>query len=257
MRPGRPRTEGAIGQRRSPVKPRAGGPAEAIAAIERRVVTCRLCPRLVAFREQVAREKRRAFQDQEYWGRPVPAFGDSEARLLIVGLAPAAHGGNRTGRVFTGDSSGDWLYAALHEFGFANQPHSVSREDGLVLRDCFITAAVRCVPPDNRPLPDEMERCRRYLVAELQVLNRVQVVVALGRIAHEAWLRASSWHERLSPGERPRFAHGAEAELPGGPVLLTSYHPSRQNTNTGKLTRVMWESVFRRARQLLDALSSQ
>jgi uracil-DNA glycosylase family 4 len=199
----------------------------------------------------VAREKRRAFRDQPYWGLPVPAFGDPRARLLVVGLAPAAHGGNRTGRMFTGDSSGDWLYRALHEFGFATRPDSVGADDGLRLQDCFISAAARCAPPANRPTAEELDNCRRYLAAEIALLDRVEVVVALGHVAHDAWLRASGWHARLSPRERPRFAHGAQGRLPGGPVLLSSYHPSRQNTNTGRLTKPMWEEIFRRARHML------
>jgi uracil-DNA glycosylase family 4 len=244
----------AIGQSRVPVKSRAETRL-ALDEIERQVVACNLCPRLRAHCESVAREKRRAFRDQVYWGKPVPAFGDSRARLLVVGLAPAAHGGNRTGRMFTGDSSGDWLYRALHAFGFASQSDSVARDDGLRLRDCFVSAAARCAPPGNRPLPVELDRCRPYLAAETRLLNRVEVVVALGHVAHDAWLRASGWHARLAPSDRPRFAHGAEARMPGGLTLLSSYHPSRQNTNTGRLTKPMWDEVFRRAREILDSAS--
>jgi uracil-DNA glycosylase family 4 len=200
----------------------------------------------------VAREKKRAFRDWEYWGRPVPGFGDPEGRLLLVGLAPAAHGANRTGRMFTGDSSGSWLYEALHKFGFANQPNSLSRDDGLRLTDCYIAAAARCAPPANKPTPAELDTCRPYLEAELRLLPRLRVVVGLGRVGHEAWLKASGWWARLSPRDRPHFAHGAEATLPDGVTLIASYHPSRQNTNTGKLTRRMWEAVFGRARGLLD-----
>jgi len=182
----------------------------------------------------------------------VPGFGDAHARLLIVGLAPAAHGANRTGRMFTGDSSGNWLYAALHRFGFASQPSSVFREDGLTLRDCYITAAARCAPPANRPTAGELTRCRGHLETELDLLRRVRVVVPLGHIAFDAWLRAAGWWDRLPPATRPRFSHGGQTTLPDGKVLLSSYHPSRQNTNTGRLTRAMWHEVFRRAKHLVE-----
>jgi uracil-DNA glycosylase family 4 len=201
----------------------------------------------------VAREKKREFRDWDYWGKPVPGFGDPRARLLIVGLAPAAHGANRTGRMFTGDSSGNWLYEALHRFGFANQPESVRRDDGLVLRDCYISAVARCAPPGNKPTRSELERCRPYLADEIRLLGRVKVVVTLGRIAHEGWLKASGWWDRLPPSARPPFGHGTKTRLPDGTVVISSYHPSRQNTNTGKLTRAMWHAVFRRARALVDA----
>ena len=223
-----------------------------LAAVSSAVVACERCARLRAHCEQVAREKRRAYADQEYWGRPVPGFGDARARLVIVGLAPGAHGSNRTGRMFTGDSSGDWLYAALHREGFASQPESVSRHDGQRLSDCWITAAGRCAPPGNKPTPAELDRCRGFLAAELRLLHRARVALALGRIGHEAWLKASGWWDRLPPRERPRFAHGAEARLPGGMTLLASFHPSRQNTQTGKLTPAMWRAVFARARRLVD-----
>jgi uracil-DNA glycosylase family 4 len=231
------------------VTPRAW--PSALDELERRIVACRRCPRLVRWRERVARDKKREFHDWDYWGRPVPAFGDPNARLLIVGLAPAAHGGNRTGRMFTGDSSGDWLYAALYRAGFATQAISTRRGDGLHLRDCFITAAARCAPPGNRPQRVELDRCRPYLRAELSLLRRVRVVITLGRIAHDAWLKAAGWWDRLPPGARPRFAHGAESALPDGTTLIASYHPSRQNTNTGRLTRRMCDGVFRRARALV------
>ena len=211
------------------------------------VTRCRRCPRLVAWRELVAREKRAAFRDQEYWGRPVPGFGDPAARLLIVGLAPAAHGGNRTGRIFTGDRSGDWLFASLHHTGFANQPTSVHRDDGLALRDCYITAPVKCAPPDNKPLPEERDNCAPWLDAELALLPTIRVVVALGAYAWDVALR------HLGPVRpKPRFAHAAEAALPGDRVLLGSYHVSQQNTQTGRLTADMLDAVFWRARQLLD-----
>ncbi len=219
--------------------------------MSRAVVACEKCPRLRRYCTLVAREKKKAFRDMPYWGRPVPGFGDPRARLLVVGLAPAAHGGNRTGRIFTGDGSGDWLFTALHRYGFANQPHSVSRDDGLVLHDCYVSAALRCAPPQNRPLPKELERCRPYLMAELGLLRQVKIVLALGRLAFESYLKAADWRSKLSPRQRPRFAHGAETVLPDGTVLLASYHPSRQNTNTGKLTRPMWHAVFVRARALL------
>lgn len=229
-----------------------GGMRASLEAVARRVVRCTRCPRLRVYGQRVARHKKREFRDWDYWGRPVPGFGDPRARLLVVGLAPAAHGGNRTGRMFTGDSSGDWVYGALHRFGFATQARSMSRHDGQRLDDCYITAAARCAPPDNRPTPRELANCRLHLVAELALLPRVRVVITLGRIGHEAYLRTAGWWDRLPPRERPRFAHGAVGRLPDGVSLISSYHPSRQNTNTGRLTRAMWHAVFRRARALLD-----
>ncbi len=222
-----------------------------LSGVERAVLQCQRCPRLREHCERVAVVKRRQFMEHDYWGRPVPGFGDPKARILIVGLAPAAHGANRTGRMFTGDSSGDWLYGALHRFGFANQPTSASRTDGLKLGDCYITAAARCAPPQNRPTATELANCRPFLTAELALQRRIEVVITLGRIAHESWLRSAGWHDRLRPGERPPFRHGIETVLPDGTVLLSSYHPSRQNTNTGRLTRRMWHAIFRRARDLL------
>ena len=236
-----------------PVKraaPRSLARLGTLEAVARAVVRCERCPRLRDYCATVAREKKRAFRDQSYWGKPVPGFGDPRARLLIVGLAPAAHGANRTGRMFTGDSSGDWLYRALFDHGFASQAESAGRDDGLELEGCYVTAAARCAPPANRPTPGELERCRPYLEAELALLPRVGVVLTLGRIALDAWLRASGWWERLAPRDRPRFVHGGETRLDGGPILLISFHPSRQNTNSGKLTRPMWEAVFGRARRL-------
>ncbi len=226
-------------------------PPRSLAGVTRAVVHCNRCPRLRSHCRAVAAAKVARYRDETYWGRPVPGFGDPEARLLVVGLAPGAHGANRTGRLFTGDSSGDWLYEALHRFGFANQAESVSRTDGLVLHDCFITAAGRCAPPDNRPTPAELTNCRGYLAAEIALLRRVRLVVTLGRIAHEHWLRASGWWERLAPAGRPGFGHGASSNLPSGLVVLSSFHPSRQNTNTGRLTRPMWHAVFREARRFL------
>ena len=224
-----------------------------LAAVTRAVVACERCPRLREYCAAVAREKRRAYREQDYWGRPVPGFGDPRARLVIVGLAPGAHGSNRTGRMFTGDSSGDWLYAALHRAGFATLPTSESRDDGQRLNDCWITAAARCAPPGNQPLPGELERCRPFLSDELRLLVRTRVVLTLGRIGHEAWLKASGWWAQLPARQRPAFAHAAEHALADGTTLLASFHPSRQNTQTGRLTRAMWQRVFTRARQLVDA----
>lgn len=221
-------------------------------ALTRAITRCRRCPRLVAHRETVAQEKKRAYRDWGYWGRPVPGFGDPAARLVVVGLAPAAHGANRTGRMFTGDSSGDWLYEALHRFGFASRAESVSRDDGLALNDCYITAAARCAPPGNRPTQDELDACQGFLTAELRLLRRTQVVLVLGHIAHRQYLKATGWWDRLPPSARPAFAHAAEHALPDGTRLLSSYHPSRQNTNTGRLTRKMWYGVFRKVRGTIE-----
>jgi uracil-DNA glycosylase family 4 len=223
----------------------AGG----LGALSREVVDCRRCPRLVAWREQVARERRAAFADEEYWGRPLPGFGDPEATALTLGLAPAAHGGNRTGRIFTGDRSGDWLFGSLWRTGFANQPTSVARDDGLVLTGCYITAAVRCAPPANRPLPAERENCMPYLVRELSLLESVTVIVCLGSFAWDVAFRALATLGAEIPRPRPRFGHGASAELHRW-TLLGCYHPSQQNTFTGKLTEEMIDGVFTRAREL-------
>jgi uracil-DNA glycosylase family 4 len=214
-----------------------------------RVSRCRLCPRLVAWRERVAREKRAAFAGEEYWGRPLPGFGDPRARVLVVGLAPAAHGANRTGRMFTGDRSGEWLYRALHRAGFANRPESRGPGDGLRLRDVYVTAIVRCAPPANRPRPEERDRCLPYLGEELRLLDRVRTVVALGQYAWDNVLRALREEgHKVTP--KPDFGHGGEA--PAGPYrLLASYHPSQQNTFTGRLTEAMLDDVFRRARRKL------
>lgn len=217
-----------------------------MAAVEAQVVCCRACPRLVAWREYIAREKRAAYADQDYWGRPVPGFGDPDARLLILGLAPGAHGANRTGRVFTGDRSGEVLFAALHRAGFANQPTSVSRDDGLVLRDCWITAPVKCAPPDNRPAPAERDRCAPFLAAEAALLP-VRVVLALGAFGWDAALRTFG----PAPRPKPRFAHGAEASL-GGLLLVGCYHVSQLNTFTGRLTPAMLDQVLARVRSLVQ-----
>jgi uracil-DNA glycosylase len=208
------------------------------------VVNCFACPRLVAWREQVAADKRASFADWDYWGRPVPGFGDPAARVLIVGLAPAAHGGNRTGRVFTGDRSGDWVFRALWKAGYANQPTSESADDGLALTDAYIAAAVRCAPPANKPLPEERDRCLPYLGRELALLPSVKVIVVLGQFALDALCRL------LGVRPRPRFGHLAEHVLPSGVVVLCSFHPSQQNTFTGKLTEPMFDAVFERARAL-------
>ena len=224
----------------------------ALRILQATIVNCRRCPRLVSYREQVAREKVRRYRDEEYWGRPIPSWGPRTARLLIVGLAPAAHGGNRTGRIFTGDRSGDFLFRALYREGLASQPWSRHRRDGLRLRDCYITAAVRCAPPGNKPLPEELSTCRQFLMQELQLLRRLRVVIALGRIAFDAFLRAWAEAGRPLPQPRPRFGHGSMAELPGGIVLLGSYHPSQQNTQTGRLSAAMFQRVFSRARRVID-----
>ncbi len=231
-------------------------PSEAtddFARFQRTVTECRLCPRLVEWRERVAREKRAAFRDDEYWGRPVPTFGDPRARVLVVGLAPAAHGANRTGRMFTGDRSGDWLYRALHRAGFASQPTSERRGDGLALTDVAITAAVRCAPPANKPTPAERHRCASWLNRELDLMPGVRVLVALGSIAYVQTLRILAERGVAVPRPRVRFGHLVEVPLPGAPTLLCSYHPSQQNTFTGKLTEEMFDRVWARARQIADA----
>lgn len=220
------------------------------AALQQRIESCASCRRLRRHCREVADTRVARFRHETYWGRPVPGFGDPAARLLVVGLAPGAHGANRTGRMFTGDSSGDWLYEALHRYGFANQAHSRSRDDGLKLNDCWISAAGRCAPPANRPTAQELARCRPFLEEELRLLTGLRVVVTLGRIATEAYLRASG---RWSAPERQPFGPGVTTRFADGIVLVTSYHPSRQNTNTGRLTRQMWHGVFAEAARLVDA----
>jgi uracil-DNA glycosylase family 4 len=212
------------------------------------ITHCTRCPRLVAWRQQVAQERRRMYRDEEYWGRPVPGFGDPRARILIVGLAPAAHGANRTGRMFTGDRSGDFLYGTLHAVGLASQPTSVRRGDGLVLHDVFITASCRCAPPANKPTPEEIRNCRPWLERELEMLPRIRVVVALGRIAFDDYLALAGQRRSAFP-----FAHNRVHELgPGLPVLISSYHPSQQNTQTGRLTLTMFRDVFEEALRLAE-----
>jgi len=223
-----------------------------LAALAREVTACRRCPRLVAWRERVADEKRAAYRSETYWGRPVPGFGDPAARLLIVGLAPAAHGANRTGRMFTGDRSGDWLYAALHRAGFANHAASTHRDDGLALHGAYVTAVVRCAPPANKPTPAERDACRPFLERELDLLPELRVVVCLGNFSYAQTLRILAARGLPPPRPRPRFAHGLELELGGRLHLLASYHPSQQNTFTGRLTREMFDAVWARAARLAD-----
>ena len=217
---------------------------DALAQLEAEIVDCVACPRLVAWRQQVALEKRASFAHEDYWGRPAPGFGDPDASLFIIGLAPVAHGANRTGRVFTGDRSGDWLYGALFRAGYANQPTSVSRDDGLELTGAWVSAAVRCAPPANKPTPEERDTCLPYLRREWDLLGEVRVVVVLGQFAYQVVAGMTG----LRP--RPKFGHGVEAELPDGKALICSYHPSQQNTFTGVLTEAMFDAVFSRAREL-------
>jgi uracil-DNA glycosylase family 4 len=214
------------------------------------VTSCTLCPRLVVYREQVAREKRRAYRECEYWGKPVPGFGDPNAAVLVLGLAPGAHGSNRTGRPFTGDASGNFMYPILNETGFANQPTATACGDGLVLTNLYITAAARCAPPDNKPLPQELANCAPYLERELEGLKSLRVVVALGKIGFDAYLGFLIRRKIITSKREYEFRHGAEYVLPDGRVLLASYHPSNQNTQTGKLTKEMFMKIFVRARRL-------
>lgn len=213
--------------------------------INHKVIGCTRCPRLSQYIKQIGQEKVKRFISEEYWARPLPSWGDPNARLLIVGLAPAAHGGNRTGRMFTGDGSGDWLARAMYQSGFANMPTSRSKDDGLVLKDAYITAAIRCAPPDNKPLTIELMNCSQYLVSELQILRNIKVILMLGKIGFDAYCRAAGLR-------KIRFSHGASYEI-NGKILLASYHPSRQNTNTGKLTWQMWFDIFKKARSILGS----
>jgi uracil-DNA glycosylase len=222
----------------------------ALAVLSQEVVTCTRCPRLVAYREQIGREKRRAYRDCEYWARPVPGFGDPQARVLVLGLAPGAHGSNRTGRPFTGDASGKFMYPILYKTGFASQPNAADRNDGLKLMDCYITAAVRCAPPDNKPLPSELANCSPFLDRELQILKHVKVVVALGKIGFDAYLNYLRQNKILQSKSGFMFGHGARYSLATGVTLLASYHPSNQNTATGKLTAAMFEAMFCEAKKI-------
>jgi uracil-DNA glycosylase family 4 len=228
----------------------------ALQILQRQIVSCEQCPRLVAYREEVGRIKRRAYLDWDYWSKPVPGFGDPRARLLLIGLAPGAHGANRTGRVFTGDSSGDFLYPVMFDTGFASQPTSISRDDGLKLIDAYISGAVRCAPPDNKPTVQEIRTCRPYLEREMDLVNNVQVVVALGRLAFDVYLGILRDRGKIARRSRFVFGHNQEHRTgEGQPLLISSYHPSQQNTSTGKLTPAMFRAVFERARRHLAAAS--
>ena len=229
----------------------------ALEVLRDEIVACTRCPRLVEYRARVAVEKRRAYREWEYWGRPVPPFGDADAQLLVIGLAPAAHGGNRTGRMFTGDRSGDFLYRALCQTGFASQPHSFSRDDGMRLSGAYITATARCAPPGNKPTPEELRNCRPYLERELELLQELRVVVALGRIAFDGYLSILRDKGAIRSRAAFAFGHNREFRIPGEPVLLSSYHPSQQNTSTGKLTAKMLADVFRKARRIIDRRAAQ
>ena len=220
-------------------------PCRELDKLQDTIIRCRKCPRLVAYLKEVPRHKPRRFKDWDYWASPLPSFGDPEGRVLIIGLAPAAQGGNRTGRMFTGDRSGEWLFGALHEFGFANRPNSSRRDDGFALKDCYITATIRCAPPKNKPLPEEIENCRPYFLEELDLLDKIQTIVPLGQIAFIQTLNALRW-EGLEIPPLP-FGHGRVYPLPNGQTLITTYHPSQQNTQTGKLTRPMFQKIFKMA----------
>ena len=224
-----------------------------LATINEEIIACTRCPRLIDHCQKVAREKKRAYREWDYWGKPVPGFGDVNARVLILGLAPGAHGSNRTGRPFTGDGSGNFLYPVLHEAGFASQPTATRREDGLKLHDAYITAVVRCAPPANKPTTEELENCAEFLDRELEALRRVKVVVALGKIAFDGYISYLRRRGLLNGRGGYAFSHGAKYKLPDGRVLLATYHPSLQNTNTGKLTKAMLLKVFREASKLAAA----
>ncbi|MHB1048860.1 MAG: uracil-DNA glycosylase [Bacteroidota bacterium] len=223
-----------------------------LSSLNKKIVSCRLCPRLTTWREEVAGTKVRRFQKFEYWGKPVPGFGDHNARVLIVGLAPAAHGANRTGRMFTGDESGAWLYRALHKAGFANQPVSVTRNDGLSLHDCYITAACRCAPPKNKPLPEEIRNCRPYILEELRLLKKLTIIIGLGKIGFDAAFDCCRESGLTSLTRRPTFSHGVSVALNSTLTLIGSYHPSQQNTFTGVLTKRQFDNIFRKAKKYLN-----
>jgi len=223
-----------------------------LGVLNEEIVACRKCPRLVKYRKKIARQKRRAYRDWEYWGKPIPGFGDPLAQLLILGLAPAAHGGNRTGRMFTGDRSGDFLYSALHKAGFANQPTSLHRDDGLQLANAYITATCRCAPPDNKPLPREISNCRTYIERELEIL-KPKAILALGKIAWDGYLEILKQRGVIPSRASYKFAHGAEAEISiGTPRLFGVYHPSQQNTQTGRVTPAMYAKVLAKIRRFLE-----
>jgi uracil-DNA glycosylase family 4 len=233
-------------------------PMKALQVLNQEIIVCRKCPRLVEFREHIAQVKRRAYRECEYWGKPVPGFGDPKASVLLIGLAPGAHGANRTGRVFTGDRSGEFLYRAMYETGFASQPTSNSNDDGLKLVDAYISAAVRCVPPDNKPLPQEIRNCRPYLEREIGLLKNVRVIIALGRLAFDAYLTILRGQSKTSRRSQFVFGHDVEHRTGAGqPLLISSYHPSQQNTSTGKLTEEMLRRIFLRARRRITSLRLQ
>jgi len=233
-------------------------PVSKLAELHAEIIACQRCPRLVWWRQEAARHKPKRYEDWDYWAKPVPGFGDPEARLLIVGLAPAAHGANRTGRMFTGDRSGDWLYRALHRFGLADRPESRRRDDDLQLRDCYITAALRCAPPQNRPRPEELRNCRTFLEREWMLLRNVRVIIALGQIAYATVLKVfRTRHAAEASGSLPRFRHGLELALTPRLTLLASFHPSQQNTFTGRLTEPMFEAIFHRAREYVTAIDDE
>ena len=225
----------------------------ALVVLNKEIIACTKCPRLVEYREQIGREKRKAYREHDYWARPVPGFGDPHARVLLLGLAPGAHGSNRTGRPFTGDASGNFMYPILYKVGFASQPTAVSCNDGLKLIDCYITAAIRCAPPDNKPLPNELANCSSYLDREMAILKNVRVVVALGKVGFDAYLAHLKRGGVLDRRTGLTFGHAARYEMPNGVTLLASYHPSNQNTATGKLTAAMFEDIFRLARRIMTS----